>query len=106
MFEIGFGGQLGDLVCGELTAQEAAKQLAEFEARASKLQVLAGRAPQIHERECSGALGKSLDAQHQFSVRLVFDTGDPAHQIPPIIPGLQAQKAIARFQHEIISGDE
>src|SRR4029077_1831780 len=64
MFEIGFGGQLGDLVSRELAAQEAAKHLTKFETRAFELQVLAGGATQIDERECTGALCESLYAQH------------------------------------------
>jgi hypothetical protein len=106
VFEVRLGSQFGDFICWELTSKEAVKQLAKLEARAFELQVLAGRTSQIDQRECAGSFSEALDAQHEFSARLLFDAGDPAHQVPPLVPGLQAESPISRFQQEIIGGDD
>jgi hypothetical protein len=50
-------------------------------------------------------LAETLDAQYQLSTGLAFDAGNAAHQIPPIVPGLQADAAVAYFEQKIIGGN-
>src|ERR1035438_9250801 len=102
MFQIGAGGQLGDLLGWELTPQKTSKLFAEFETTTLQSDILARAAPQIHQRQSAGPVAETLDAQYQLSARLALDAGNPTDQIAAIVPSLQAQPAVACLEQEVI----
>src|ERR1039458_2090108 len=102
MFQIGAGGQLGDLIGWELTPQKTSELFAEFETPGLQSDILARAAPQIHQRQSAGPLAETLDAQYQLSAGLAFNAGNAAYQVTAIVPGLQAQPAVACFEHKVI----
>jgi hypothetical protein len=88
-----------------LTPQKTAELLAKLQAIAFQGDILARAAAQIEQGKSAGPFAEALDAQDQLPARLVFDAGNPAHQIAAMVPSLQAQPAVARFEQKIIGGN-
>ena len=105
MFQIGFRAQLGYLVGRELTPQKTAELLAKLQAIVFQGDILTSATAQIEQGKSAGPFAEALDAQDQPSARLAFDAGNPAHQVAAMVPSLQAQPAVARFEQKIIGGN-
>ena len=102
MLEVGFGAELGDPKERKLAAQKSPELLAKFQPVAAQSCVLAGRTPEIHQRERSRTLAEAFGREHQLSAALLRDSRYAAHQVAALVPGLQPQRAVGGLQGEVV----
>jgi len=106
VFEIGFGGELGEFVGWELAAQKAAELFTKVEPGGAEGKAFVARAALVDQLERAGWFAEAGNFEREAAAGFALDGGDAADQVAVLIPGLELGAAVAQLDGEIFGSDE
>ena len=100
--QIRLGADFSQRPVRELACEELAEALAENQALAAALKILAGGARQIHQKQAAFFAGEAFDHQFHAPARFARHAGDAPNQIAGLVPDLEGEARGAYLQVEIV----